>query len=228
MKKFLLSAFVICFTMTANSQISSFNIAKKKAFVYLGFTPGFEGDRGYGSEGFRNQWSDWLRVGVHYPIWKGLNVNAGISAPLNMESTEDYGITSSEAFSIVRAYQGDDFTYQAESYINQLSGVRLNAGVSYNLGLGALSIIPGVGLSAGSGNEVGLYYNNELSIYYNQTVVYSSSPFIIADAYFSLDVAYQNFMLGILFNATFHNNRELVGFRIGYGLPLKSKTKMNF
>ena len=227
MKNCFLIAFVICFTsMTANSQISSFNIAEKKAFVYLGFTPGFEDDRGSGSAGFKNQWSDWLRVGVHYPIWKGLNVNAGISAPLNMESTEDYGSTSSEAFSIVRAYQGQDFTYQADEFNNQLSGVRLNAGVSYNLGLGALSIIPGVGFSAGSGNEVGLYYSNEVG--YNQTVVYSSSPFIIADAYFSLDVAYQNFMLGILFNATFHNNRELTGFRIGYGLPLKSKTKMNF
>jgi len=141
-----------CLTsLSVKAQISSFNIAEKKAFVYLGWTPGY----GYYSDDiydFAYQNTDWIEVGVHYPVWRGLNINAGISTNLNFQSIEDMGLIYSEY--VTRTDDNGNTQYMESVYgsvydedILQIRGTVLNAGVSYTIGKGSFQFIPAFGLS---------------------------------------------------------------------------------
>jgi hypothetical protein len=222
MKKYLILTFLVCLTTSLKAQIKSFNIGKEKvAIAYLGYTPGGSysgspitlGDRG----SFFDQESSWLEMGGEYPIWKGLNVSAGLTVPLNYKSHEKFGwstVSESEWININSGTQ----QYPDGTHI---VGPVMNAGLSYSFSLGKLLLIPGLGLE--SIVDYGLFYDPSLS------VVFSPKYERYADPYLSLNAAYKNYLVGIKFQdiGDYVRNRNSVAIRIGYAFPLK-QTKMNF
>ena len=220
MKKILFVVLATCLTsLSAKAQISSFNIAEKEAFVYLGWTPG------YGDYGFAGQMTDWIEVGVHYPVWKGLNINAGISMNANFQSIEDFGLIYSEYENRID-YYGDTRTpgssYYSYDDFKQIRGAVFNAGVSYTIGSGSFKLIPSLGLSICQ--EWNVYRWNGVGLeQYRHEIAWGT----IANPYLGFDFAYKNYLIGINSNFIWQENKDLVSLRIGYAFPLK-KSKMNF
>ena len=220
MKKILFVVLATCLTsLSVKAQISSFNIAEKKAFVYLGWTPG------YNYSSFAYQGTDWIEGGVHYPVWRGLNINAGISMNVNFESIEDFGFEYSPETELV-----DDDGYLQESNGmygegRQLRGAVLNAGVSYSIGKGSFRVIPGLGLLIGQGWDAGYWppWYPEFEDYATEELIGTKfGPNL------SLDIAYKNIIVGLQTTPLYSYNKASGTLKIGYGFPLKNQSKMNF
>jgi hypothetical protein len=226
MKKILFLMLVTCLTtISVKAQISSFNIADRKAFVYLGWTPGYDDiNAPFNVYDFARQKSDWLEVAVHYPIWKGLNINAGLSMNLNFQSIEDMGLISNEDGFII----DNSGSYRYATYIykegeRQIRGSVINAGLSYTLGKGAFQVIPAFGLSLGQEWDLQGWYNQGL-----ENFVYEGDSRTSVNPYISLDLAYKNFLLGFQTTLVAKENKDFYALRVGYGFPLNSKSKMKF
>ena len=228
MKKILFVVLATCLTsLSVKAQISSFNIAEKKAFVYLGWTPGY----GYYSDDiydFAYQNTDWIEVGVHYPVWRGLNINAGISTNLNFQSIEDMGLVYSEY--VTRTDDNGNSQYARSAYYNyydedilQVRGTVLNVGVSYTIGKGSFQFIPAFGLSIFQEWNVYQWDGPGLERYVHEEIRSTR-----ANPYLGFDFAYKNYLIGINSNFIWQENKDLVSLRIGYGFPLKNPSKMNF
>ena len=225
MKKILFVVLATCLTsLSVKAQISSFNIAEKKAFVYLGWTPSWY-DYNEGTRAWARQSNDWLEVGAHYPIWKGLNINAGISMNVNFKSIEDFGFEYTPESELV-----DDDGYLQESYDMygeglQLRGAVLNAGVSYSIGKGSFRVIPGLGLLIGQGWDAGYWPS-----YYPEFEDYATEELIGTKfgPNLSLDIAYKNIIVGLQTTPLYSYNYASGTLKIGYGFPLKNQSKMNF
>jgi hypothetical protein len=203
--------------------ISSFTIPKNEVFVYLGWTQGYN----YAGAPFnaawilQNQQNDWLEVAAHYPIAGGLNINAGASVNLNFKSFEDLGLVYNGGTDLIDSdgnlvfgeglYRGE---YQAR-------GTVINAGISYTLSSKLLQVIPGFGYSIGQEWEVLTWDHPGLDSFVNE---YSLGTFF--NPYFSLDVAYRNVLIGAQINSNYKSNMLPLTLRIGYGFPLKNKTRM--
>ena len=228
MKKILFVVLATCLTsLSVKAQISSFNIAEKEAFVYLGWTAGY----GYYSDDiydFAYQNTDWIEVGVHYPVWRGLNINAGISTNLNFQSIEDMGLIYSEY--VTRTDDNGNTQYMESVYgsvydedILQIRGTVLNVGVSYTIGKGSFQFIPAFGLSIFQEWNVYRWDGPGLERY-----VHENTRSTRANPYLGFDFAYKNYLIGINSNFIWQENKDLVSLRIGYGFPLKNQSKMNF
>ena len=226
MKKILFVVLATCLTsLSVKAQISSFNIAEKKAFVYLGWTPSYYDEYSGGGSEFINQSNDWIEVGAHYPIWKGFNINAGISMNLNFKTIEDLNLEYTPETELV-----DDDGYLQESNGmygegRQLRGAVLYAGVSYSIGKGSFRVIPGLGLLIGQGWDAGYW-----SSYYPGLEDYATEELIGTQfgANLSLDIVYKNILVGLQVNPAYFYNRDGGTLKIGYGFPLKNQSKMNF
>ena len=221
MKKILFVVLATCLTsLSVKAQISSFNIAEKKAFVYLGWTPGYN----YSSFAYQN--TDWIEGGVHYPVWRGLNINAGISMNVNFQSIEDLGLIYSEGGSRIDDYgntQWPNSRYYSYDDFKQIRGAVFNAGVSYTIGSGSFKLIPSLGLSICQEWNVYGWYGPGLEQYRHE-IAWGT----IANPYLGFDFAYKNYLIGINSNFIWQENKDLVSLRIGYGFPLKNQSKMNF
>lgn len=221
MKKILFVVLATCLTsLSVKAQISSFNIAEKKAFVYLGWTPGYN----YSSFAYQN--TDWIEVGVHYPVWRGLNINAGISMNVNFQSIEDLGLIYSEYENRID-YYGNTISPSSSYYYSdefkQIRGAVFNAGVSYTIGSGSFKFIPSLGLSICE--EWNVYdWDGAAGL---EQYRYEAAWGTIANGYLGFDFAYENILIGINSNFIWQGNKDIVSLRIGYEFPLK-KSKMNF
>ena len=227
MKKILFVVLATCLTsLSAKAQISSFNIAEKKAFVYLGWTPGYNYSRTDRVNAFAYQMTDWIEGGVHYPVWRGLNINAGLSMNLNFQSIEDMGLVYSER--VTRTDDNGNSQYEQSAYyyydedILQIRGTVLNVGVSYTIGKGSFQFIPAFGLSILQEWNVYRWDGSGLERYVHEDIRSTR-----ANPYLGFDFAYKNYLIGINSNLIWQENKDLVSLRIGYGFPLK-KSKMNF
>ena len=226
MKKILFVVLATCLTsLSVKAQISSFNIAEKKAFVYLALAP--TADEGFysGASEFKYQNTDWLEVAAHYPVWKGLNINVGASVNLNFKSIEDLGLIYTENTSFTTSFgnsYGDPYYNTDDPYEYQVRGTVLNVGVSYTFGKGLFQVIPGFGVSVGEHWEILTWDEEEFDSFVHEYKVDTRS-----NPYISLDVAYKNILIGFQGNFNYQYNRPLSSLRIGYGFPLK-KSKMNF
>jgi hypothetical protein len=234
-KNVLLVIFALLTTSGLKAQISSFDIAEKKAVVYLGWTPGYGETEGQQyPRNFANQNTDWIEVGAHYSVWRGLNINAGISMNVNFQSIEDMGLIYSDRiqrpdfFGDMRSpqslYGGG---YPDDEEILQMRGTIVNAGISYTFGKGSFQFIPAFGLSIGQ--EWNVYYWPTAIDGADQTYVHEyKREGMRGNPYLNLDIVYKNYLFGIHSNFKYQHNKDVVSLAIGYAFPLKNQSKMNF